>query len=343
MSKRDVRRRTGAEAMRVAKWDNAKFILIYCVVLGHLAAAFDVNSGLLDGLHTFIYLFHMPAFLFLSGLLSKRSIGEGRVDKAMTYLVLYLFMKLFRFLVYGFILHKNAGFHLFEEDGVPWFALVLFSSYVLTMAIRSWKCSYALAVFVCLGMLAGYDAQLGSFLSAMRLLTFYPFFLAGYYWDTEKLAGLLRRRSIRAASALLLLAVLVICLYRPDFISAGFLKGKNSYEALGLLPFGGICRGIYYVVAMLLIVAVLAVAPEGKSVFSKWGKRSIQVYALHFPLIKVLTDRFGIEELCRGIWPQHYAVFVPVLALLLTVFLSLGIWEPFFNLLMNPEKPKQAA
>lgn len=324
--------------MRVAKWDNAKFILIYCVVLGHMIAAFDTDSGLLDGLYTFIYLFHMPAFLFLSGLMSKRSINERRIGKAMTYLVLYFFMKLVRFLIFGFQPDQNTVMHLLEEDGVPWFALVLFFSYMITMAVRNWRSGYALAVFVCLGILAGYDTHLGSFLSAMRLLTFYPFFLAGYYWDTEKFKGLLQRKSIRVASAVLLTVILVICFYRPDFISVRFLKGKYSYKALGMLPFGGLSRGVYYVAVMLLIVAVLAIVPAGNCFVSKWGKRSIQVYALHFPLIRLLAEQFGLEKLCAKIWPQHYAVFVPVIALLLAIVLSLGIWEPFFRLLMNPEK-----
>lgn len=326
--------------MRVAKWDNAKFILIYCVVLGHMIAIFDTDSGLLDGLYTFIYLFHMPAFLFLSGLMSKRSINEGRIGKAMTFLVLYFFMKLVRFLIFGFQPDQNTVIHLLEEDGVPWFALVLFFSYMITMAVRNWRSGYALTVFVCLGMLAGYDTHLGSFLAAMRLLTFYPFFLAGYYWDTEKLTGLLQRKSIRVVSAVLLTVMLVICFYWPDFVSVRFLKGKNSYRALGMLPFGGLGRGVYYVAVMLLIAAVLAIVPAGNCFVSKWGGRSIQVYALHFPLIKLLVEQFGLEELCAKIWPQHYAVFVPVIALLLTIILSLGIWEPFFRLLMNPEKGK---
>ena len=51
--------------------DNLKVILIFLVVFGHLIERYiDTNSTLL-GVYMFIYIFHMPLFVFVSGFLSK--------------------------------------------------------------------------------------------------------------------------------------------------------------------------------------------------------------------------------------------------------------------------------
>ena len=51
--------------------DNLKVILIFLVVFGHLIERYiDTNSTLL-GVYMFIYIFHIPLFVFVSGFLSK--------------------------------------------------------------------------------------------------------------------------------------------------------------------------------------------------------------------------------------------------------------------------------
>ena len=48
-------------------YDHAKLTLIFLVVLGHLIEPFIVKSRMLEGVFNFIYVFHMPAFIFISG------------------------------------------------------------------------------------------------------------------------------------------------------------------------------------------------------------------------------------------------------------------------------------
>lgn len=328
--------------MRIAKWDNAKFLLIFFVVFGHVANAFESPSGFLEGSTYFIYIFHMPAFLFLSGLLAKRTIDARAYEKTLPYLVLYVFMKLFRFLVYRIVLGTNPGFNLLSEEGVPWFALTLFFCYLITMCIKNWNPVYAMTVFVILGMMAGYDGELDGFLTGMRLLTMYPFFLAGYYVQPEKIRKLSSDKRCRVVAALVLVAVAAMSFLCEDKIRMGFFKGKSAYEALKMMPYGGLYRGVYYAAVLLIVISILVWIPEKDGIFAKWGKRSIQVYALHFPIVKILEEVLHVEQFLARIWPRHYALLVPVLALALTVLLSLGIWEPVFKKIMNPGKRMEA-
>ena len=59
-------------AMRIAKWDNLKLFLIFTVVVGHISDLFYGSCSDMKGLFVFIYTFHMPAFIFISGYLSKK-------------------------------------------------------------------------------------------------------------------------------------------------------------------------------------------------------------------------------------------------------------------------------
>lgn len=53
---------------RKYKFDNLRFILMFLVVFGHFLALQDEYS-----LYRFIYSFHMPAFIFISGYFAKYS------------------------------------------------------------------------------------------------------------------------------------------------------------------------------------------------------------------------------------------------------------------------------
>ena len=78
---------------RIAVWDNLKFILIFLVVFGHFMSPFTSNSIDLERMYFFIYIFHMPAFIFVSGLFSKGSVDNKNYKKVFECIVLYLFVK----------------------------------------------------------------------------------------------------------------------------------------------------------------------------------------------------------------------------------------------------------
>ncbi|WP_395966755.1 acyltransferase family protein, partial [Brevundimonas diminuta] len=56
---------------RIAVWDNARFLLIVLVVIGHAISTVRTDSQLGFALYAYIYLFHMPAMILLSGMFSR--------------------------------------------------------------------------------------------------------------------------------------------------------------------------------------------------------------------------------------------------------------------------------
>ena len=65
---------------RVALWDNLKFLLVTCVVIGHFADQFTDVSLIYDSIFLFIYSFHIPLFIFISGIFYKKIILQKRLS-----------------------------------------------------------------------------------------------------------------------------------------------------------------------------------------------------------------------------------------------------------------------
>lgn len=61
---------------RIAYWDIAKAVAIFCVVWGHCLQNMtsDTNYWLTDTLCKFIYAFHMPLFMIISGYFAYSSL-----------------------------------------------------------------------------------------------------------------------------------------------------------------------------------------------------------------------------------------------------------------------------
>lgn len=75
--------------------DNIKGVLIILVVCGHLLSYLqDMNSTFAIGVRTFIYFFHMPGFIFMSGYLAKGFLKKRyKGEKLLSYAWLYLIFK----------------------------------------------------------------------------------------------------------------------------------------------------------------------------------------------------------------------------------------------------------
>ena len=67
--------------VRKAYYDNAKFLLVFLVVLGHFIQSYIHDNKIIFTLYTTIYLFHMPAFILISGYFAKGFRRKGYLMK----------------------------------------------------------------------------------------------------------------------------------------------------------------------------------------------------------------------------------------------------------------------
>ena len=139
--------------------DNVKGFLIICVVAGHfLESGIDYHSNMCKSLFLFIYSFHMPLFVFASGLMCEHAIQtkERFCKKLANFAGLYVLLKL---LIFPFQRLTSPGltFSLVKTDGVPWYLFAMCVFYTCAYLLRHVDKRKILAIAVLAALLAGYD------------------------------------------------------------------------------------------------------------------------------------------------------------------------------------------
>lgn len=161
-------------------WDNYKGVLIFLVVLGHFLLPYFINSSdsYAATITRFIYLFHMPAFIFTTGYLSK----SPNVFKKESYLKLLLLYFIFNtvLMIYSWCIKDDSLLIL-----KPYF------SYWYLLSVIFWRLSvrflsnvkYILPISIVVSILIGFWSDVNNTLSIVRTICFFPFFLLGYKYD----------------------------------------------------------------------------------------------------------------------------------------------------------------
>lgn len=325
---------------RIQKWDILKFVLIFFVVFGHISEQYSGMSGLF----IFIYSFHMPLFIFVSGLFSKRTINEKRYDKIFTYFVLFVFIKIILF-ISRYLTPGKVSFSLFYESGVPWYAFAIFAFCLITVFLRKFDPKFIFAFSVILACFAGYDSNLNDFLVSSRIVVFYPFFYAGYVLDVNTVAQKLNKKSIKICSAAFILGYIALLCWQYDNIRflQPLLSGRNSFWVLEKLSeYGVLFRFGYYILVFLLGAAIISLIPNtlGKGTIAKLGARSVQVYALHYFFIFLLYHNLHIDEWFESVFPVSAKILILPLSIVIMLVCSSKIWTPIFDFILKPKLKK---
>ena len=328
------------ESVRIQKWDNVKFFLIFLVVLGHIADIYANISPWTGILRFYIYTFHMPLFLYISGLFSKNNVDRKRWNKIFSYLILYLFIKIIDFFAKWPANGTQPRFDLFSEASVPWYAFCLFAFCLISIPLSRVRPAYVFTVSIILACVSGYARNLGDFLCLSRIIVYFPFFYAGYLTDREKLEKLLKNKIVIASSVLLLItAGIIITVFYTDIKNIKFLfTGRNPYSVfVKNCPYAFVYRLICYVVSSLIGFAFMAVIPSGRisRFVSAAGKASVQIYSLHFALkilyFGLLNNRFHIDSY----FTSKLILYELLVAAALTVICALPFWKKPINAILN--------
>lgn len=280
---------------RIYLWDNLRFLLITLVVLGHFIEQYE-GSTIFKSIFIFIYAFHMPLFIFISGLFHK---NENVAPKVATYLIFGYLYKIIIFAVRS-LLGQNPNFYLLKEDGIPWYMFVLAAYILITYLLREVNPRLVLIISVILACFAGYDSSIGDFLVLSRIIVFYPFYVMGTLADKEKLLVFSKRPSRKIVGGIILTAWGVLCFTALDSIYAlrPLFTGRNPFNET-LYNGGCIFRLFCFILAITLGLALICVIPSANlSSISILGKRSLQVYFWHRPVIYILEALNFSDTLC---------------------------------------------
>ncbi|MBP7176299.1 MAG: CapA family protein [Thermoclostridium sp.] len=261
---------------RISYWDNLKGILIFLVVLGHYLWTY-LGFGMAGGLVSFIYIFHMPAFIMISGFLSKSERSRSKqslIRLAVIYVVFNIALMLLSALMF------KSTFQLLTPSYSAWFLLSL----IVWRAVIKYVPESKLFIIVCIiaAILVGWWKDVTNVLAIARTIVFFPFFYIGYKLPAEKFMHFIQHRKSRdyligglIFSYGLFLSVLFLqkfpWLKQSDFLMDSYGSFRDMFARVALISLAG----------MLIAGLFMLVPAKPLPLLVKWGKNSIAVYVLH--------------------------------------------------------------
>ncbi|WP_181249446.1 acyltransferase family protein [Listeria seeligeri] len=276
---------------RESYFDNAKFILIFLVVFGHFLQTFIAEYASVRVLYIYIYTFHMPAFILISGFFAKSFSKPGYLKKMMKKLILpYAFFQLIYSVFYYFLLNKdNLSIKFLDPEWSLWFLLSLFFWNLMLLIfakLKPWK-SVTLALFI--GLVAGYFDAIGGYLSLSRTLVFFPFFLVGFFL-TKELFYFLKTHFVTIISGIFIVLLLVFIALNPNLNDKWFLGSKPYGNFVEVKSLGLFIRFLIYFISFCSIAAFFSFVPRKRLFFTNWGENTLYVYLLHGFFIKFFRE-----------------------------------------------------
>ncbi|SDS31609.1 Fucose 4-O-acetylase [Brevibacterium siliguriense] len=300
--------------------DRAKGILIFLVVLGHLLARTSPwESPILGAPMYFIYMFHMPAFVFLAGITAK---SNKLAERVLTYFVLLATVLP---LMWGWmwLFGLNPDYDFLRPFWYTWFLLSMAWWMITVPFIERFPRTMLVASLV-VGLFGGLLPILDTELSAARTMAFWPFFVIGKLYGRQIIdwAGSLAIWQKLCLSAAALAAVGYFFL---DQVDHNWLYGSLNFAHFDVsVPEGVGLRLIVDIGSVLLTLALLSWLSNTKDTIATIGKNSLAIYILHGFVVRGLQP---VLDDSRDV--LHDAVVLLICVALAVAWTGLLAWSPF--------------
>lgn len=308
---------------RDCRIDAVKFWLIVLVITGHV-----IGNSLLKSttscavLWKWIYMFHMPLFVFISGYFSRKKDSHHFLAGCWNIaepLIVFQLVSLALRLVSGSDVSLKS---VFTPWWVLWYLLSLLYWRLLLQVTPDkilQNTKLIIAASFAISILAGF-LPLTRFLSLQRTLAFLPFFCMGYCMRGKRL---FLPSKYKPWCFLFLAATMVIPILFEKRL--GFLNHADPYPNI----YGMYGRMLVFALSVPMSIAFLNVCP-----FSKWmagqGQYTMQYYIYHAFAVPVFMKVIGV----LGFPTSLFAALLYTLFIVGSIFLLLKI--PLFRKLTNP-------
>lgn len=272
---------------RDAFFDNAKYLAILLVAIGHAWEPLKGQSRALEAAYMVVYAFHMPAFIIISGYFSRSF--DMRADRlkrlvtgvAVPYIVFEVAYVLFKRWADD---DPSLPVSLLDPWFLTWFLCALFIWRLTTPLWKLVRRPLPLALLV--AMLATTSPSIGDDLDLQRLLQFLPFFVLGLCMKPEHFQ-LVRRREVRILSVPVFAAAPVVSWWAVPRMNPAWLYHRDSAQELGV-PWwvGPLMVLALFGCSLLLTACFFAWVPRHAMWFTALGAGTLYGYLLHGFLVK---------------------------------------------------------
>lgn len=293
---------------RIALLDNAKAQLIAIVVFTHLFELVLRYDQPAQSFYRLILLFHMPAFVFVTGYLSKPDLLTPKGLRSTLVLV-------WAFLLANTVNHlwsvfgEGDAFSLTRIVTEPYFALWFLQAMIwwrILLMLFGWGSSRRIAVLsIALVVLAaaasGYLLVDGALFSLSRTFFFLPFYVAGFRTNQQNWR-LPRSWWTRGLAVAAFLAVFAALYWGQAIRDNELLFGRQTYAQMGnLTAIAGAMRVALFGVSAVLIAAFLQLVPRKRIAYTALGATTLSVYVWHAFGIRLIRF-YDQREFFAGTW-----------------------------------------
>jgi fucose 4-O-acetylase-like acetyltransferase len=316
--------------------DNAKVVAIVLVVCGHSWEPLRGDSRSLTAAYTWLYSFHMPAFVVISGYFSRNFMPTPDKVRALVsrlllpYLFLEILYSIFRRVLDG----QNAVLTFLEPWWLTWFLMTLF---IWRLSSPIWRgVRHPLAISVVISCAAGLN-KLPDELELSRLLQMLPFFVLGMLVQPRHLQ-ILRRRAAGVVGAAILIAALLVARELTPPLSNRWALLNTDYATLGVGPVVGIAVHLMqFCISVVLVAAFMSVMPASRRWFTSLALGTMYAYLFHGFIVKG-ADYLGVFHAAILHTPAGWTA-VTLLAALLAVALMTSPVRHFLQPIVEPRVP----
>ncbi|MFE2066696.1 acyltransferase family protein [Streptomyces sp. NPDC059467] len=279
--------RPPADGQRDAFFDNAKYLAIVLVAMGHSWEPLKGDSRVLEAMYSVVYAFHMPAFIIISGYFSRSfDMRPDRLKRLVTGVVVpYVLFETGYSVFQRFVNHSpGQDISLLDPWYLTWFLCALF---VWRLTTPIWKVlRHPLPVAFLIAMLASVSPSIGDDLDLQRVLQFLPYFVLGLCLRPEHFR-LVRRRPVRIAAVPVFAAALVFAWWAAPRMNPAWLYHRDSAQELGA-PWwcGPVMVLALFGCSMLLTAAFFSWVPGRRMWFTTLGAGTLYGYLLHGFVVK---------------------------------------------------------
>ncbi len=302
--------------------DTLKGFLIVLVILGHLIGSLNTSGGVWN----LIYTVHMPLFVLISGYFSKHD--KLKISNIVKPLLVFQLVNVVLLLLLG------NGFSV-SYFYVPYWTLWYLLSLIFWRIILRYtpQCildnPYLLLALTIIGaMLIGTFLPHGRILSIQRTISFFPFFLMGYYFKTNLIKQTLWSKKV---SWVLLIAVSIVILFIwfPSNASI-LLRGADPYSI------SDVPAKLFISCCTIVLIYSLWNLKYENDCFAKIGKDSLFYYLYHGLFIKFLIVPLVVKVgLPTNLWCCMVYLFFILIALHVMSKINIFRW------LVNPTIKQQ--
>ncbi|WP_426242424.1 acyltransferase family protein [Nocardioides sp. LHG3406-4] len=313
--------------------DNVKMVLVTIVVVGH-AVVLLPSSDLGSQAYDFIYYFHIPAFVLVTGYLSRSFRWNRRYlfSAATTLLIPYV---VYEWAMVNFRVHVTHEVDSLDRMWLNphwpmWYLIVLLMWRLLTPILKLHWVFVPIAVGV--SLLAGLrDTEL---FDINRMLGLLPFFVLGLHLPKAALSAA-KARWTGLLGVVVLLLIWQLAAQTDDHWGTQWLYYRASYDDLGATAGDGMwIRLRLMLIAVAGVLAVLSLVPRRRSFLSAMGAWTMVVYLLHGFVIRYVEAQDYQDWLPAHEWAS--LLVTVALAVLLAMLLASPLLARRLNFLVDP-------